>query len=81
MAVGAGLVDQRLINVVGPHGGEGAHVAGHAAHEAGNQRGDSQAQQTGPQVAHHHQRQHLVIAVQIRLRPLFLGQHILLHRW
>ncbi len=39
------LVDQRLVDVVGPHGGEGAHVAGHAAHESGDQRGDAEAEQ------------------------------------
>ena len=66
VAVGAFLVDERLVDVVGPHGGEGAYVARHAAHEAGDQRGDAQAQQAGAEVANHHQRQRLVVAVQLR---------------
>ena len=62
------LVDQRLVDVVGPHRGKGAHVAGHAAHEARNQRRDAEAEQAGRQIANHHQRQHFVVAVQSRAR-------------
>ena len=58
------LVDQRAIDVIGPHGGEGADVARHARHEPGDQRGDAQAQQARAAVARQHQRQHLVVAVQ-----------------
>src|SRR5215472_4638785 len=32
------LLDQRAVNVVGPHGRESAHVSSHARHESRNQR-------------------------------------------
>ena len=64
VAVGTLLVDERLVDVVGPHRGESAHVARHAAHEAGNQSRDAEAEKAGAKVADHHQRQSLVIAVQ-----------------
>ena len=67
MSVLSLLVDQRLVDVVGPHGREGADVARHAAHKSGNQRCDAQPQQSGAHVAHHHQRQHLVVTVQSRI--------------
>ena len=48
MRVAFVLADIGLVDVVGPHGGEGADVAGHARHEAGDQRGDAEAEQPGP---------------------------------
>ena len=63
MRVAGLLVDEGAVDVVGPDGGEGADVAGHAGHEAGDQRGDAEAEQAGAAVADQHQRQHFVVAV------------------
>ncbi len=57
------LVDVGAVDVVGPDGGEGRDVAGHAAHEAGDQGGDAEAEQTRAAVADQHQRKHLVVGV------------------
>ena len=74
-----GILDNvRLVDVVGEDGGEGAHVAGHAAHESGDERGDAEAEQARAQVAHHHQRKHFVIAVQARARVR--GNHVFAHQ-
>ena len=48
--VGALLVDVGLVDVVGPDGVEGGDVARHAGHEAGQQRGEAQAEHAGREV-------------------------------
>ena len=63
MGVAGVLLDERPVDVVGPDRGEGADVAGHARHEAGDQGRDPQAQQARAQVAGHHQGKHVVVAV------------------
>ncbi len=73
MLVGGLLIKEGTIDVVGPHGGEGAYVAGHAAHKASNQRGDAEPEQAGSAVADQHQRQHFVIAVLSCSRGYALG--------
>ena len=47
VGVGGALVDVGLIDVVGPDGVEGGDVAGHAGHEAGEQRGEAEAEDSG----------------------------------
>ena len=54
---------KRAVDVVGPDGGESADVAGHAGHEAGDERGDPQAQQSRAAIARQHERKHFVVAV------------------
>ena len=44
MGVGASFVDVGLIDVVGPDGVEGGDVAGHSGHEAGQQGGEAEAE-------------------------------------
>src|SRR5262249_16024439 len=56
-------VNQWFINVVGPNGGEGSDVAGHAGHEASDERGDTEAQQAGAAVSGEDEREDVVIAV------------------
>ena len=58
------LVDQGAVDVIGPHGGEGADVARHSRHESGDQRGNAEAEQARSAVACQHQRQDFVITVQ-----------------
>src|SRR6202030_614299 len=49
--VGCMLVEEGTVDVIRPDGGKGADVARHARHEAGNQRGDTEAQQARAAVA------------------------------
>src|SRR5467141_1603113 len=63
MRVGLTLFDECAIDVVGPNGGEGADVARHPGHEAGDEGGDSEAEETRPAVARQHERQYFVVAV------------------
>ena len=44
-------------------GGEGGDVAGHARHEAGDERGNAEAQQARPGVTRQHERQDFVVAM------------------
>ncbi len=54
VGVGAALVDVGLVDVVGPDGVEGGDVAGHAGHEAGEQRGEAEAEDAGGKEAKEH---------------------------
>ena len=60
--VACALVNVGLVEVVGEDGVECRHVAGHAAHEAGQQRRQSQAENAGGKVVQQHVRRgHVVV--------------------
>src|SRR6202789_3876724 len=61
--VGGALVHEGAVDVVGPDGGEGADVAGHAGHEACDERCDAESEQAGAAVADEHEREDFVVAV------------------
>src|SRR6185437_367082 len=63
MAIAGVRLDQGAIDVIRPDGGERAHIAGHARHEAGDQGGDAEAQESGAAVAGEHQGENLVVVV------------------
>ena len=52
--VGSAGVNVGLVEVVGEDGVEGGDVAGHAAHEAGQQRGEAEAEDAGGKVVEQH---------------------------
>ena len=52
--VARALVDVGLVEVEGPDGIEGGDVAGHAGHEAGEQRGEAEAENAGGEVVEQH---------------------------
>ena len=54
MRVAAVFVDVGLIDVESPYGVEGGDVAGHAGHEAGEQRSEAEAQDAGGEVVQEH---------------------------
>src|SRR6266851_5760257 len=61
--VGLILIDECAIDVIGPNGGEGADVPGHAGHEAGDEGSDSETQETRTAVTRQHERQNFVVTV------------------
>src|SRR6266481_765524 len=63
MLIGRRLAQKWTIDVIRPYRGKGAHVASHARHEPGDQRGDAEAQQAGPAIAGEHEGEHLVVTV------------------
>ncbi len=52
--VGRFFVDIRLVNVVCPHRVEGGDIAGHAGHEAGEQRGQPKPENSSGKVVKQH---------------------------
>ncbi len=54
MLVGAALVDVGLVDVVGPDGVEGGDVARHSGHEAGEQGGEAEAEDSGGKEVQEH---------------------------
>ncbi len=63
MRVGAFFVDIGLVDVVGPDGVEGGDVAGHSGHEAGEQRGEAEAEDSGREEVQEHDRDGEVVVV------------------
>ena len=70
--VGALAIDKRPVDVVGPDGGECAHVARHSRHEACDQRCNSKPEQPGATVAGQHKRENVVIT----MAPSYSGHRL-----
>ena len=61
MVVGFVWGDVALVDIVGPDGVEGRHVAGHTRHEGGHQGRKSEAEQPGREVVRKHRGDHHVV--------------------
>ena len=66
MSIGRLFAQERAVDVIGPHGSEGADIARHPGHEPGDQGGNAQAEQAGAQIAGEHEGQYFVVTVASR---------------
>ena len=73
MGVSSLLVDVGLIDVVGPDGIEGGDVAGHAGHEAGEERGEAEAQDSSGEEMEEHDGNSEVVVIDGRAVGVHYG--------
>ncbi|MBA7579474.1 hypothetical protein ES708_21345 [subsurface metagenome] len=67
MPVGFTPVNVALVYVIGPHRIEGGNVPGHAGHERGHQRGESESQYPRREIIPEQHRDHLIVIVAVSL--------------
>ena len=63
VGVGCLFVDVGLVDVVGPDGVEGGDVAGHSGHEAGEESGEAEAEDSGWEEVEEHDRDGEVVVI------------------